>query len=166
MASTTGTSETAGSSGPGGTDSAMAGEVARPGTAKPSARFPAAGKVTSFGEGRLVFAPAGTNYELHLLCPKYAGPVNKPVRGIIRVRARKVWTVPSGGNWISPIFGTPRTIQGRVRALESGWMVVQAGTPILVDLPDNDIVYDLPNGAIAVGAMVNVVALPGASFEP
>src|SRR5829696_161096 len=127
MSTLTGTNETSGSSGPAG-----------PGSDDPM--LAAAGKVTAAGEGKLVFAPAGTNYELHLLCPRYAGPVNKPVRGTIRVTARKVWTVPSGGNWISPIFGTPRTVQGRVRLVGENYIVVQAGTPIHVDLPDDDIV--------------------------
>ena len=34
-----------------------------------------------------------------------------------------------------------------------------------VNLPDDDIVYDLANGPIRVGALVNVTALPGATFE-
>jgi hypothetical protein len=152
MSTLTGTNETPGSSGPGG-----------PGT--DDAKLAAAGKVTSAGEGKVVFAPAGTNYELHLLCPRYAGPLSKPVRGTIRVTARKLWTVPSGGNWIQPIFGPPRIIQGRVRALAATHLIVQAGAPIRVDLPDDDIVFDLANGPISVGVIVNVTALPGASFE-
>jgi hypothetical protein len=152
MSMLTGTNETPGSSGPAG-----------PGLG--DAKLAAAGKVTAAGEGKVVFAPAGTNYELHLLCPGYAGPIGKPVRGTIRVTARKLWTVPSGGNWIQPIFGSPRIIQGRVRALESTHLVVQGGTTIRVDLPDDDIVYDLANGPISIGVMVNVTALPGATFE-
>ena len=152
MSTLTGTQETPGSSGPAG-----------PGG--PEGKLAAAGKVTSAADGKVVFAPAGTNYELHLVCPSYAGPINKPVRGTIRVQARKVWTVPSGGNWIQPIFGPPRIVQGRVRALDATHLVVQAGTPIRVDLPDDDIVYDLANGPISVGVMVNVTALPGARFE-
>src|SRR3712207_9216106 len=97
MSTLTGTNETPGSSGPAG-----------PGG--PDGRLAAAGKVTSVGEGKVVFAPAGTNYELHLVCPSYTGPLNKPVRGIIRVQARTLWTVPSGGEWIQSIFGPPRTL--------------------------------------------------------
>ena len=125
----------------------------------------ALGSVMSVGEGTVVFNPAGSNYELKLLAPSYTGPVGTPVKGIVRVAARKVWTVPSGGNFISPIFGPPRTIQGRVRLLEPGRLVVHAGCQIWVNLPDNDIVYDLANGPIRVGAIVNVTALPGATFE-
>ena len=126
----------------------------------------ARGKVTGTRDGVVVFAPAGTNYELHLIAPGYAGPIGSLTEGEIRVTARKVWTVPSGGNFIAPIFGTPRTIQGRVRALDERSLVVHAGAPIVVMLPDDPNVIDLPNGPIRAGAIVNVTALPGARFEP
>ena len=125
----------------------------------------ASGKVTSVRDGKVTFVPVNTNYELELVCPGYAGPVNKPVKGVIRVKARKIWTVPSGGNFITPIFGPPKIIQGRVRALDRGSLVLQAGTPVTVELPDDDIVYDLANGPITTDVMVNVTAFAGATFE-
>jgi hypothetical protein len=88
-----------------------------------------------------------------------------PIKAAIRVVARKIWTVPSGGNFIAPILGTPRTIQGRVRSLNQGSMLVQAGTIILVEFPTDDSAFDLANGGISVGAMVNVVAQPGARIQ-
>ena len=125
----------------------------------------AGGKVIAVRDGKVVFNPTGTNYEIELACPAYAGPVNKPVKATIRVRARKIWTVPAGGNFIAPIFGPPKTIQGRVRTVEAGHMIVHAGTPITVELPDDDITYDLADGPIAQGRMVNVTAFPGGTFE-
>ena len=122
--------------------------------------------MTATKDGIVLFAPHGTNYELHLAAPNYRGPVGSLTQGVIRATARKVWTVPSGGNFISPIFGPPRTIQGRVRALDERTIVVQASLPIAVDLPESDAAIDLVNGPISVGVMVNVVALPGARFEP
>ena len=74
--------------------------------------------------------------------------------------------MPSGGNFITPIVGTPRIIQGRVRALDRGHLVVHSGAPIWVELPDSDRVFEMANGSIRVGAMVNVTLLPGALFEP
>ena len=44
-------------------------------------------------------------------------------------------------------------------------MTVQAGTPIVVEFPSNDSAFDLGNGGISVGVMVNVVAQPGARIE-
>ena len=126
---------------------------------------PARGKVIDRrGGDRIVFAPQNTNYELELLSDDYRGPLHVLTDGHIRVMARKVWTVPSGGNFISPIFGPPRSIQGRVRAIGDKSIVVQAGCPITVELPVNNSGIDLAHGPIQVGAIVNVVALPGAGF--
>jgi hypothetical protein len=131
-----------------------------------NSNFPAHGKVTAVKDQAIVFHPAGTNYELHLIASSaFSGPPNKPIHGIVRVTARKVYTVPSGGNFIQPIFGSPRIIQGRVLFVDDKSMVVQAGCPILVDLPAVDSAIDLDNGQITVGMMANVVALPGARFS-
>jgi hypothetical protein len=125
----------------------------------------ATGTVLSAGEGKIVFNPTGTRYSLYLLCPNYAGPVGIPVRGVITVLARKILTVPPGGNFIAPIIGPSKTIQGRVRVLDPKWMIVQAGTAVRVDFPPDDFAFDLARGPIAVGAFVNVIAQPGARFE-
>jgi hypothetical protein len=125
----------------------------------------ASGKIISQKDGVVVFNPAGTNYELYLKSPMYDGKLNVPVKATIKTVARKIWTVPSGGNFIAPILGTPRTIQGRVRALDQQSMVVQAGTNIVVEFPSDDSAFDLANGGISVGSLVNVVAQPGARIE-
>lgn len=130
--------------------------------------FPARGRIKQVNDGMVVFLPAGTNYELHLKTADgpYTGPVDQPIRGLIRVTARKLWTVPSGGNFIAPIFGNPRTIQGRVKWLDSHLLVVQAGTNFVVELPGSDVAIDLANGVIELASVVNVTALPGATFSP
>lgn len=124
------------------------------------------GKVTAVKEDSVVFTPAGSNYELHLVCPGYARSFNKPISGIIRVKARKIYTVPSGGLFITPIFGPPKIIQGRIRALDQKSMVLHAGGNISVEFPDNDDAFDLVNGPLTPGRLANVVAWPGATFEP
>jgi hypothetical protein len=129
------------------------------------AAFPARGKVMAVKDGTVVFAPSGTNYELHLVAPNYDGPIGTLVDGFLRAVARKVWTVPSGGLFVAPIFGPPRTIQGRVRSMDGRSIVLQAGALFVVELPEADTAYDLARGPVAVGALVNVVALPGARFE-
>jgi len=128
--------------------------------------FPARGRVTEKRERGVVFKPAGTNYELLLeTAAVYSGPVNAPVEARLRVTARKIYTVPSGGNFVAPIFGPPRTIQGRVKLIEGNQMIVHAGTTFVVELPERDTAIDLNNGSVAVGSLVNVMALPGATFE-
>ena len=127
--------------------------------------FPARGKVTGVKDSQVIFNPVNTNYEMHLhISGPYTGPLNKPIFAALRVTARKVYTVPSGGNFIAPIFGSPRTLQGRVLYADDKNIVIHAGTPIIVDLPTSESAIDLDNGQITVGTMANVVALPGARF--
>jgi hypothetical protein len=132
--------------------------------------FLARARVLGLKDREIAINPLGTNYELRLLGTGNLELLRglKPgqlVDGTIRVSARKVWTVPSGGNFIAPIFGPPRTIQGRVRAMEGLTMIVHAGTSMQVTLPIEESAFDLVSGPLAVGVLVNVTALPGATFE-
>lgn len=128
--------------------------------------YPAKGRIKSATEDGVVFQPAGTNYELHLSTENpYKGPIDRPVEGIIRVLGRKIWTVPTGGNFVQPIFGEPRIIQGRVKWLDERLLLVQAATTFVVEVPANSQAIDLASGGIEAGSMVNVTALPGAQFE-
>lgn len=129
--------------------------------------YPAKGRIKSATDEGVVFLPAGTNYELHLATQNpYKGPIDRPIEGIIRVMGRKIWTVPTGGNFVQPIFGEPRIIQGRVKWLDERLLVVQAATMFVVEVPANSQAIDLANGGIEAGSLVNVTALPGATFEP
>jgi hypothetical protein len=87
------------------------------------------------------------------------------VPALIRAAARKVYTVPSGGNFIAPIFGPPRIVQGRVRFIDDRALVLHAGAPIIVDLPGADAAIDLTDGQIQVNHLVNATLLPGATFQ-
>ena len=129
--------------------------------------FPARGKILRIDGDYAVFNPVNTNYELHLLYPKGRPPaqLNQQIWVYIRATARKVWTVPSGGNFVTPIFGTPKIAQGRVKQVEERQMVLHAGVPIHVMLPKDDTAYDLINGAMAVSGLVNVTLMPGATIE-
>src|SRR5437762_1307461 len=128
--------------------------------------FPAAGVIKSIDNDGLIFCPQNSAYERRLLnAAKSTGPIGVRVEGYIRLAARKIYTVPSGGNFISPIFGPPRIVQGRVRYLDDSEMVVQAGAPVIVELPKDESAYDLVRGDLTVASLVNVVALPGARFE-
>jgi hypothetical protein len=134
--------------------------------------YAARGLIGEVQEGQIVFQPHNTNYQLHLKTTgRYAGPVGVPVQGIIRLQARKIYSVSSGGSWVAPIVGTPRTVQGRVKYLSPIQLVVQAGTTFVVELPPQGqsseglATMELAGGPIAISSLVNVVALPGASFE-
>lgn len=128
------------------------------------ADFPAKGKIIRIEGDSVVFVPSNTNYEL-LLKGTYAGPLNTLVYLQIRAVGRKLLTVPSGGNFIAPIFGPPKTIQGRVKYADATQVVIQAGAPITVALPTADSAIDLNNGSVTVGQMLNAIVLAGATFE-
>lgn len=127
--------------------------------------FPAKGKVLRADGDSVVFAPAGTTYQLQLTRAGYGGPLNEPVRALLRARARKVLTVPSGGNFINPIVGTPRIIQGWVLSGDARQLVVHAGAPFIVELPESEAAIELTEGPIAANRLVNIVLLPGATLE-
>lgn len=129
--------------------------------------FPARGKVIRVNDDSVVFAPSNTTYELHLRTPagRYDGPVDALVDVIIRCTARKMYTVPSGGAWVTPIQGPTRIIQGRVRHVEPRYVVIQAGTTFLVRFPEADSAIDLVTGPMRIGAMVNATLLPGSTLE-
>jgi hypothetical protein len=125
------------------------------------------GKVTAvLNDTTVVFNPRGSNYELHMkTAGKYDGPVGTPIDAILRATARKVWTVPSGGNFIAPIMGPPKIIQGRVKYVGERQIVVHATASFVIDMPTNEDGIDLARGPIMVGAIVNVTAFPGATLE-
>jgi len=130
--------------------------------------FPARGKILRIENNLVVFAPAGTSYELHLV-PAAAGDLPTPsaqtVSCHIRATARKIWTMASGGNFVTPIFGTPRIVQGRVRYLEENLAVIQAGCPVIVTLPADGTAFDLLNGPLAATGLVNATLIPGTTIE-
>jgi hypothetical protein len=122
------------------------------------------GTVRTASERRLVLGVDDTNYELHLDCQAEL-VAGQRVEGKVIVGARKVWTVSAGGSFISPLAGTPRVIQGRVKAVDGKRLIVQAGATVCVDLPDDRSSLDLMNGEVTPGVMVNVTTLAGARFE-
>lgn len=124
------------------------------------------GKVLRYESGRVVFQVPETNYELHLEADASAASlVGKKVLARVRVSGRKVYGVPSGGNFVQPVLGTPRIIQGRVVGVGEKTITVKAGAIFVVDLPTGLDTIDLHQGPIGDGSLVNVVALPGAKFE-
>jgi hypothetical protein len=126
----------------------------------------ARGKVIEAKDSLVVFAPADTTYQMHLQTSRpYTGPLGQLIEARIRAKARKVYTVPSGGGFIAPIYGPPKTLQGRALHVDDRQVVIRAGTPVSIDLPQSDDAVDLDDGYIKVGELINVIAWPGATFE-
>jgi hypothetical protein len=129
--------------------------------------FVARGKILRVENNLVVFNPTGTTYELHLVNqgPETPAPTPNSIACHIRATGRKIWTVPSGGNFVVPIFGPPKIVQGRVRYLDESQMVVHAAVPVIVTLPREDAAFDLINGPLTLATLVNATLLPGATFE-
>lgn len=113
---------------------------------------------------RIVLALPGTDYRLHLVP---AGPigaaVGSPVRGRIEVHARRIDVTRVGGQFIDPVYGRPRIIQGRVVETipESSMIVVRAFAPLHVRVRPPQ-----KPGDFEIGVMVNFSVDPGAVFVP
>ncbi len=123
------------------------------------------GKVIRIQGDLIVFKPGSSTYELHLKCPGYAGPMNESVDLVIRGVARKAYTVPSGGLFVSPIMGTPRILQGRVTDLTEDQITLNCGVVFNITLSKEDGGLEMAQGPITANSLVNVVLMPGASAE-
>ena len=125
------------------------------------------GRVVSANGPTVVFKPVSSTYELHLtnVGGDYAGPIDAPIKAVLRGTARKVYTVPSGGLFVTPILGPTRIVQGRVTDVTEGGLAVQAVATVNVTLPKTPGLVEMARGPIAQGSLVNVVLQPGATFE-
>lgn len=83
------------------------------------------------------FAVPNTSYELHLVPQGEIGvATGHRLIGTIRVSARRLDLVGSGGRYLEPVMGRPRRIQGTVVRVESGAVVIDAGVPVHCLLTD------------------------------
>ena len=126
---------------------------------------PAKGTLALNGQ-TVIFSPSNTTYQLYLESDN--GPVQasgRPVEVVVSGAARKVYTEPSGGLFVSPIVGTPKILQGRVKDLNDTWLTLNCGVIVNVKLPTEPGGIELARGAIEMGSLVNVVLYPGASCE-
>lgn len=124
------------------------------------------GTIKEAQDGRVVFVPYDTNYELHLNLAN--GPelaAGQRVQGEIVAQARKVLTISAGGSFIQPLFGGPNTIQGRVQAVEGDSILVRAGTLVRIQLPTVPGSRDLMRGQIVPGVMINATIEAGSSLH-
>lgn len=117
----------------------------------------------SNGAEHVVISIPDTSYELHLVptAPVTSKPGNRII-GTVRVSARRIDEVQSGGRYLEPVFGRPRRVQGTVIAIEPDAVVVNAGVPVWVK--PTDARQSAAN--FAVGQFVSFDALDGGTFTP
>jgi len=70
--------------------------------------IPSSGKVSAAKDGVIVFRPTGSNYEMHLVSRAFAGPLNSPLKGLIRVRPKKSGRFPAAAYSSIPSSARPR----------------------------------------------------------
>lgn len=125
----------------------------------------ARGVLASSSEDRLELAIPGTDYLVYLLPTHPAtSAVGKRIAGTVRVQARRVDVVRTGGRFIEPVIGSPRRIQGTVIAIggEDRAITVKAVVPVVCRLTD---ARQKPE-EFSVGDLVSFDVLPGATFTP
>ncbi len=88
---------------------------------------PASAKSASY----VTFAVPNTSYELHLLpVGEVKATPGKRLTGVISAQARRIDVVGTGGQYVEPLIGRPRRVQGTVIRTEGAAVVVDAGIPI------------------------------------
>lgn len=106
-----------------------------------------------------------TNYRLRLACTTAIDkPEGKRVPGAIRCNAWKVDIVSVGGDYVEPVYGKPRRVQGHVIAKTSNGIVVRVcGTPFCGTLTEH---CKIKAADIPVGARVGMDITGQPTFEP
>jgi hypothetical protein len=114
---------------------------------------------------RVVLGIPNTSYQLHL-APTEAidTPVGRRVKGTIRLNVWKVDFVSAGGEYVEPIYGRPRRVQGKAVAQGPG------DNSIIIEVYDTPFLADLPirwkASEITPGTRIGVEVHAGATFEP
>jgi hypothetical protein len=111
----------------------------------------------------LIFEVPNTSYQVYLRPEgEITAAQGKRLIGIIKAQAKRIDVVTTGGQYVEPVMGRPRRVQGTVVAVEGGAVVVDAGMPIHCTPTD-------PRQSASqfqVGQFVSFDVMDGASFKP
>jgi hypothetical protein len=111
----------------------------------------------------IIFSVPNTSYELHLLpTSEIKTQPGKRLLGTIRAQARRIDIVQTGGQYIEPVMGRPRRVQGTIIAIAGDAVVVDAGVPI--HCRPTDARQQAAN--FALGQFVSFDVLDGSTFTP
>lgn len=129
-------------------------------------------EATASSPGYIVFALPGSSYKMHL---RPTGPISvavgKRLVGTIACQVRRVDTSFTGGQYVEPVEGRPRRVQGRVVKVDgaAGTITLNCGAPASVDGPPLMIVCKLLDARqkpeqFAIGNLVTADVMDGATF--
>ena len=122
--------------------------------------------VDAFADGVVTLRVAGMNYRNSFAVKGDAGKlpeVGQRVNGVIHAPAWKAEKVDLGGNYVEPLYGRPRRMQGEVVAVNgaSNELRVLVGYEVVVKLPEKYKAEDFP-----VGSRVGWDNVEMPTFEP
>jgi hypothetical protein len=121
-------------------------------------------KLVSLDAGFGIFAVPGTGYRLTLEVPEgFDAPIGRRIRGRVRGRALRMHRTGAGGNFIEPLDGRPRIVQGTVLAIDpaADEVLMDLVVPIRLEMFEGQSASEF-----ATGEMVNFYMHPGATFTP
>lgn len=90
------------------------------------------------------------NYRNTFKCATAADMVvGKRVTGTVHAPGRKIEAVSEGGNYVEPLFGRPRRMQGLVlrQNIADNSLLVQTAYDVTVQLPSDQQAADFPAGS-------------------
>jgi hypothetical protein len=114
--------------------------------------------------GSYLLGVPGTEYTLDLVAGGATSvAVGKRVSGVISGRAQKLHRAHAGGEFIEPVEGHPRIVQGRVRDTDptGNRLLLQAVVPMWITLS-----ADQSARSFAAGDIVNFYMESGVVFTP
>ena len=120
--------------------------------------------VQSIADDHIVLSFAETSYEMRLIpTGPIDTPIGKRITGVIRVQARRIDIVQTGGRYVEPVYGRPCRIQGQIVAtdLPGSTVTVAAPMPIVCKTDGRQ-----RAGDFQIGDFVTMGTEPGATFTP
>lgn len=120
-------------------------------------------RLESLSDGVAAFSVPGTQYRLDLaVAGGLDGSVGRRVRGRVRGRALRMHRAGAGGNFIEPLQGRPRIVQGTVLAVDPGAneVILDLVVPVRVAMQAGQSAT-----AFSTGDVVNFYMEPGTRFE-
>lgn len=135
----------------------------------PAASTPseARGVLVEASASKVVVSFPASDYQLHLAPERpVTSAVGKRVLGIIKGQARRIDALKSGGQFVEPVMGRPRIVQGRVVEVNTsangpGTVTVACPMPIVLKVGELQRAEQFK-----VGDLVTTHVLPGATFTP
>ncbi len=119
-------------------------------------------RVASVKDGVAEFTVPGTQYHLHLTVdPGFEAAAGHRVKGRVHGKALRMHRAGAGGNFIEPLQGRPRIVQGTVLAVDpaANEVILDLVVPVRVAMQSGQSAT-----AFSTGDVVNFYMEPGTRF--